>query len=263
MRVLIPVNFHRGTYSPFVISRYTLPGIKFQRDTVVHLCTVCSESLHFVGLAISACMFTLLPRPSSSCTADSSAALRAIAPVQSLVYAWPCYAPLQPLLPLPFPAPNPSNAHLAFHHSLSCSMAHFPPRFPYAFLTALCPFWHICCLGAGFECLPLVRLPFWRYCWNCLMLYFPKCPKALQSVFLLHVTRAQSKNSSRARTDNRIKLVPKLCSLELGTFWAALLFCYPQRCWNHVIVILSAGTRHLGHALCQPRMSIPVQPYKM
>jgi hypothetical protein len=37
--------------------------------------------------------------------ADSSAALRDTAPVQSLVHAWPCSAPLQPLLPLPFPAP--------------------------------------------------------------------------------------------------------------------------------------------------------------
>jgi hypothetical protein len=53
-----------------------------------------SVSVAFVGLANSSCLFTSLPRPSS--TANSSAALRATAPVRSLVYAWPCSAPLQP-----------------------------------------------------------------------------------------------------------------------------------------------------------------------
>jgi hypothetical protein len=97
----------------------------------------CSESIHFVGLAISACLLPSSPRP--TCTADSSAALRASAPVHSLVHAWPCSAPLQPLLPLPFPAPPLLVifcAHLTFHHSLSCPISHFPPRFPYAFLTS-------------------------------------------------------------------------------------------------------------------------------
>jgi hypothetical protein len=45
--------------------------------------------------------------------------------------------------PLPFPAPPLLFifcAHLTFHHSLSCPISHFPPIFPYAFLTALCPF---------------------------------------------------------------------------------------------------------------------------
>jgi hypothetical protein len=94
-------------------------------------CSVCSASLHFVGLALSACLFASSPRP--SCTADSSAALRATAPVRSLVHAWPCYAPLQPLLPLPVPAPPLLVifcAHLSLHHSLSCPISHFPPRFP-------------------------------------------------------------------------------------------------------------------------------------
>jgi hypothetical protein len=103
-------------------------------------------------------------------------------PVRSLVHVWPCSAPLQPSLRLPFPAtPDPLVifcAHLTFHHSLSCPISHFPPRFPYAFLTALCPFWHICCLCTGFECRPLLRLPFWGYCWNGLVLYFPKSPKS-------------------------------------------------------------------------------------
>jgi hypothetical protein len=171
----------------------------------------CSESLHFVGsINIAACLFTSSPRP--SCTADSSAALRATAPVRSLVQVWPCSAPLQPFLPLPFPALPllvPFCAHLPFHHSLSCPISHFPPRFPYAFLTALVPFWYICCLDTGFECLPLVRLPFWRYCWNRLVLNtnlcFPKRPKALQPdilYFLLHATLAPSENSSRARTES-------------------------------------------------------------
>jgi hypothetical protein len=76
----------------------------------------CSESLHFVGLAISACLLPSLPRP--TCTADSSAALTATAPVLSLVHAWPCSAPLQPLLPVPFPTPPLLVifcAHLTFH----------------------------------------------------------------------------------------------------------------------------------------------------
>jgi hypothetical protein len=48
--------------------------------------------------------------------------------------------------------------------------------------------------------------------------------------FLLHVTRAASENSSRACTDNKINSVPKLYSLDLSTFRAALLYSYPQRC---------------------------------
>jgi hypothetical protein len=113
----------------------------------------------------------------------SSAALTATAPVRSLLHAWPCSAPPRPLLPLPFPAPPLLVifcAHLTFHHSLSCPISHFPPRFPHAFLTALCPFWHICCLGTGFERLPLVRLPCWRYRWKRLILFFLKSPRTLQ-----------------------------------------------------------------------------------
>jgi hypothetical protein len=131
------------------------------------------------------------PRP--SCTADSSAALRATAPVRSLVHAWPCSAPLQPLLLLPFPAPPLLVifcAHRTFHHSLSYPISHFPPRFPNASLTALSPLWHICCLDTGFERLPLVCLPCCRYRWKRLDLYFPKCPKTLQFDnfnYLLHV----------------------------------------------------------------------------
>jgi hypothetical protein len=44
---------------------------------------ICSEYLHFVGLAISNCLLPSSPR--RSVTADSSAALRATAPVRSLV----------------------------------------------------------------------------------------------------------------------------------------------------------------------------------
>jgi hypothetical protein len=218
----------------------------------------CSES-HFVGLAISACLLPSSPRP--TCTADSSAALTATAPVRSLVHAWPCSAPLQPLLPLPFPAPPllvNFCAHLTFHHSLSCPISYFPPRFPYAFLTALCPFWHIFCLDTGFERLPLVRLPCWRYRWKRLILFFPQSPRTLQSDYF---SRAEYTNSSRARTDNRINSVPRLYSIDLGTFWVALLICYPQRCWNFVLVILSsAATRHPSHALRQSQMSTLARP---
>jgi hypothetical protein len=50
-------------------------------------------------------------------------------------------------------------ARLTLHHSLSCPVSHCTPPFPYAFLTASCPFWHVCCIATEFECLPLPRLP--------------------------------------------------------------------------------------------------------
>jgi hypothetical protein len=195
--------------------------------------------------------------------ADSRAAPRATAPVQSSVHFWPCSTPLQPLLPLTFPAPPLLVifcAHLTFHHSLSCPVSCFPPRFPNAFLTALCPFWHICCLDTGFECLPLLRLPFWKYRSNRLILYFPKCPKALQSnnFFTYYCTSP----TVIIGTLNK-STYPSLCKLysrDLGTFRVALLFCYPERCWNHVTVISSAGTRHLGHALRQLPATQDVYP---
>jgi hypothetical protein len=137
---------------------------------------------------------------------------------RSLVHAWPCSAPLQPAL-RPFPA-TPLLvifcAHLTFHHTLSWPISHFPPRFPYAFPTALCPFWHICCLDTGFKCLPLLRLPFWRYRWNGLHLYFPKSPKTLQfevSKLFLHATCATFEQSLKALvvlSDNRINSAPTL-----------------------------------------------------
>jgi hypothetical protein len=180
------------------------------------------------------------PRP--SCTADSSAALRATAPVRSLVHAWPSSAPLQPLLPPPFPAPPLPVifcAHLTFQHSLSCPISHFPPRFPYAFLAVVCPFWYISCLDTGFERLPLVCLPCSRYSWKSLILYFPKSQKNTPIGQLsLFVARAEYTNSLRAHTGNRISSVLQLCSIHLSTFRVALLICYPRRCWNFVIVIL-------------------------
>jgi hypothetical protein len=195
----------------------------------------------------------------------------ATAPVRSLghVHAWPCNAPLQPLLPLPFPAPPLLVifcAHLTSHHSFSCPISHFPPRFPYAFLTELCSFWHIYCLDKWFERLPLVRLPCLRYSWKRLILFFPKSPKTLQSDnfhFLLYVTCRVYKLIESTYGINRSNSVPQLYSIDLGTFRVALLIYYPQRCWNFVIVILSqvlrrVATRHLGHTLWQPRMSTPV-----
>jgi hypothetical protein len=142
-----------------------------------------SESLHFVRLAISTCLFTSSPRPDcpaelrSSSTPELSAALTASALVRFLLQVWQCSAPLQPSLRLPFPT-TPLLvifcAHLTMHRSLSCSISHFPRKFPSTFLTALCPIWHICCLDTGCECLPLPRFPFLGYRWNCLVLYFPE-----------------------------------------------------------------------------------------
>jgi hypothetical protein len=178
--------------------------LKFQ-PCMMHRTPCCSESLHFVGLAISACLLPSLPRP--TCTADSSAALTATAPVRSLVHAWPCSAPLQPLLPVPFPTPPLLVifcAHLTFHHSLSCPISYFPPGFPYAFLTGLCPFWHIFCLDTGFEHLPLVRLPCWRYRWKRLIPLFPKSPRTLQSDYfpiLLHVQIIQTRREHTRTTE--------------------------------------------------------------
>jgi hypothetical protein len=48
----------------------------------------CSESLHFAGLAISACLLTSSPR--TTCAADSSAALRATAQVRSKLFRPKC-----------------------------------------------------------------------------------------------------------------------------------------------------------------------------
>jgi hypothetical protein len=72
--------------------------------------------------------------------------------------AWPSAHPLLPHLP-------------------------FPPKFPCASLTLLCPFilWHICYLDTELECLPLLRLQFQRYHWNRRVLYFTQSPKPLQS----------------------------------------------------------------------------------
>jgi hypothetical protein len=145
-------------------------------------------------------MFTSSPRPSSSCTADSNAALTATGLVRSFVRVWPCSACLQLSLQLPS-QPLPSAvfcSHLTFHHLLSCPISYFPPGFPYAFQTALCSFWHIFCLDTGVECLPLLRLLLRRYRWNGLILSFPKSPNALQSEFLyhsLHATRAPSEKA--------------------------------------------------------------------
>jgi hypothetical protein len=174
-------NQHIGHAPREVFTRRVLDLLKKGKE-VAKWERNCSESLRFIGMAISACLLPSSPRP--TCTADSSAALTATAPVRFLVHTWPCSAPPRPLLPLPFPAPPLLIifcAHLTFHHSLSCPISHFPPRFPHAFLTALCPFWHICCLGTGFERLPLVRLPCWRYSWKRLILFFLKSPRTLPS----------------------------------------------------------------------------------
>jgi hypothetical protein len=85
-----------------------------------------SKSLHFVGMAILACLFTSSPRP--SCMAGSSAALRATAPVRSLVHAWPCSVSLRPFPA--FPSPSPPCHFLCTPHILSlpsCPIFAFPP----------------------------------------------------------------------------------------------------------------------------------------
>jgi hypothetical protein len=72
-------------------------------------------------------------------------------------------------------------AHVTCHLSTSCPISHCTPLVPYAFITALCPFWHSYCLDTEFECLPLLRLPSRRYRWNRLVLYFPESPENIQS----------------------------------------------------------------------------------
>jgi hypothetical protein len=85
-----------------------------------------------------------------------------------------------------FPSPSPPCHVLCTSHIPSLAfLSHLPlpPRFSYAFLTALCPLRHICCLDTGLEGLPLVRLPFWRYRCNRLILYFPRAQKQSNLTF--------------------------------------------------------------------------------
>jgi hypothetical protein len=104
----------------------------FCLDTAFEWLPLCSESLHFVGLAISACLLPSSPR--LTCTANSSAALTATAPVHSVEHAWPCSAPLQPLLPLPFPAPPLLVIFCAHPTSLA-----FLPQIPICFPDCVVP----------------------------------------------------------------------------------------------------------------------------
>jgi hypothetical protein len=138
-----------------------------------------------------------------------------------------------------FSSPSPPCHFLCTSHIPSLV---FLPHLPLLPQIPIC-YPDICCHETGFDCLPFLRFPFWRCpcSWNRNILYFPKSPKVLQSdifYFLLHVTLASSENSSKARMDNRINSVPKLCSRDLSTFGVALLFCHPQRFWHHVIAIL-------------------------
>jgi hypothetical protein len=158
-----------------------------------------------LSLSCGASCATYLARPRPTCTADSSAALTATAPVRSLLHAWPCSAPLQPLLPLPFPAPPLGIfcAHLTFHHSLSCRISHFPHRFSNAFLTALCPF---TALIRGLRTFHLSVCPEAGTVGNAS--FFPKSPKTLQSDnfhLLLHVMCCISKLiESTCRQQNQV-----------------------------------------------------------
>jgi hypothetical protein len=113
--------------------------------------------MHFVGLATSDCLFNSSPRP--SCTADSRCCPES--------HSTSCSAILSTCLAMfctsaTSHSPSFFCAHLTFHILLSCPISHFHPRFPYAFLTVLCPFWHMCCLDSvndtGFQCLSLLRL---------------------------------------------------------------------------------------------------------
>jgi hypothetical protein len=63
----------------------------------------CTESLPFLRLAISACLF--FSSPHLRCTADSSAALTATAQVRFLIHLSPCSTPLQP-------SQHPSRVHV-------------------------------------------------------------------------------------------------------------------------------------------------------
>jgi hypothetical protein len=62
-----------------------------------------------------------------------------------------------------FPSPSPPCHFLRTSHIPSLVFLphlQLPPQIPICFLA---PFWHICCLDTGFECHPLIRLPFWRH----------------------------------------------------------------------------------------------------
>jgi hypothetical protein len=65
--------------------------------------------------------------------------------------------------------------------------------------------------------------------------------------------------------------VPQLYSIDLGTFQAALLIRYPQRCWNWVMGVgWRCGTLSPRRAPPTPHgnpgclaLQGPVQPYEM
>jgi hypothetical protein len=164
----------------------------------------CSESLHFVRLAISARLCTSSPRP--TCTADSSAALTATAPVRSCA-CLAMFCTSATFTAAAFPSHSPP-CHVLFTTRIS-SLAFLPHLSLYplsltCFPDSVVPFWHV---DTELECLPLLRLPLWRCCWKRLVLYFLKSPKTIQSEsfdFGIQVTHARSGNSTRARTNNRI-----------------------------------------------------------
>jgi hypothetical protein len=167
-----------------------------------------------VGDTRSAWHFCLPSSPRPTCTADSSAALTATAPVRSLLHAWPCnlychcHSQLLPLLVI-------FCALLTFHHSISCPISYFPPGFPYAFLTALCTF---SALTRGLSAFHLLVCPDGGAVGNASFCSFQRAQEHSNLTTFPYCARAEYTYSSRARTDNRMNSVLLLYSIDPAHF---------------------------------------------
>jgi hypothetical protein len=111
-----------------------------------------SESLHFIGLAISACLFTWSPRP--SCPADSCAAQTASAILRACLAMF-CTSATSTATAFPSPCP-PCHVLCTSHIPSFPSLPHppLPPQIPVCFSDCVVPILNL--IHASFS-----SCPFW------------------------------------------------------------------------------------------------------
>jgi hypothetical protein len=162
----------------------------------------------FRRLAISACLFASSPREASpevhgrfKCCPDSHGTCA----ILSTCLAMSCTSTT--LTATAFPSHSTPCHFLCTSHISSFAFLPYlplpPPKFLHAFPAALCPFWRICCLDTGFECLPLLCFPFWTYCWNRLFCTFRRAQKHSNLIFNYCMSFAKALET-QACTNNRI-----------------------------------------------------------